>query len=291
MLYSMTGFGRAESIQAGRNIIIELKSLNGKGFEANTNKLSALVSAWEIPIRNLLSSTLLRGTLDVKINLKDDSGRRRASLNTDVATAHFLKIKELAEALQLPSTDLLPALLQLPEVWSNEQEALPETEWEALQELIAEAAQQLMEHRRAEGAALQQDLENRLASIEASVGLLQPLEDARMKRIRERLLQALDALKLDGYDPNRFEQEMIFYLEKMDVSEEKTRLTQHISYFREKMLNTELAKGKILGFILQEIGREINTLGAKANDAEMQQIVVGMKDELEKAKEQVLNVL
>lgn len=287
----MTGFGRAESIQAGRNIIIELKSLNGKGFEANTNKLSALVSAWEIPIRNLLSSTLLRGTLDVKINLKDDSGRRRASLNTDVATAHFLKIKELAEALQLPSTDLLPALLQLPEVWSNEQEALPETEWEALQELIAEAAQQLMEHRRAEGAALQQDLENRLASIEASVGLLQPLEDARMKRIRERLLQALDALKLDGYDPNRFEQEMIFYLEKMDVSEEKTRLTQHISYFREKMLNTELAKGKILGFILQEIGREINTLGAKANDAEMQQIVVGMKDELEKAKEQVLNVL
>lgn len=291
MLYSMTGFGRAESIQAGRNIIIELKSLNGKGFEANTNKLSALVSAREIPIRNLLSSTLLRGTLDVKINLKDDSGRRRASLNTDVATAHFLKIKELAEALQLPSTDLLPALLQLPEVWSNEQEALPETEWEALQELIAEAAQQLMEHRRAEGAALQQDLENRLASIEASVGLLQPLEDARMKRIRERLLQALDALKLDGYDPNRFEQEMIFYLEKMDVSEEKTRLTQHISYFREKMLNTELAKGKILGFILQEIGREINTLGAKANDAEMQQIVVGMKDELEKAKEQVLNVL
>ncbi|MBS1644108.1 MAG: YicC family protein [Bacteroidetes bacterium] len=291
MLYSMTGFGRAESTRAGRNIIIELKSLNGKGFEANTNKLSVLVSAWEIPIRNLLSSTLLRGTLDVKINLKDDSGRRRASLNTDVATAHFLKIKELADALQLPTTDLLPALLQLPEVWSNEQEALPETEWEALQDLIAEAAQQLMEHRRAEGAALQQDLENRLASIEASVGLLQPLEDARMKRIRERLLQALEALKLDGYDPNRFEQEMIFYLEKMDVSEEKTRLTQHISYFREKMLNTEVAKGKILGFILQEIGREINTLGAKANDAEIQQIVVGMKDELEKAKEQVLNVL
>ncbi|MEO6831730.1 MAG: YicC/YloC family endoribonuclease [Chitinophagaceae bacterium] len=291
MLYSMTGFGRAETMNGNRRIVVELKSLNGKGFEANTNKLPTMLRAWEIPIRSLLSSTLSRGTIDLNISIKEEGGTKRTKINAEAAANHYHNIKALAETLQLPITDILPIILQLPDVISNEQEILPEAEWLVLKTLIDEAAEKLAEHRKSEGAALQLDLEERLASIEAGVSLLQPLEDGRMQRVRERLYAALEALSIESKDPNRFEQELIFYLEKMDVSEEKTRLLQHIKYFREKLVGAELAKGKILGFILQEIGREINTLGAKANDAEIQQIVVGMKDELEKAKEQVLNVL
>jgi len=179
----------------------------------------------------------------------------------------------------------------MPEIISTEQDALSEEDWLQVKKVLEAAIERLILHRRTEGAALELDLLERMDAIERAVEKLAPMEPQRMERVRARLQASLQTLGAEIKDPNRFEQELIFYLEKMDVSEEKTRLAQHIKYFRENVANEELSKGKVLGFILQEIGREINTLGAKANDAAIQQIVVGMKDELEKAKEQVLNVL
>ncbi len=287
----MTGFGRAEATVAGRQVVAEVKSLNGKGFDVSTSRLPYLLRAWELEIRSLVSQRLVRGTSDVTIGIRQDGVSKPVSINMDLAAAYHKSMQELARRLNLPEEDMLPTLLRMPEIISVEQDALPEEEWLQVRKVLEEAIDMLIRHRRTEGAALQQDLLDRMSAIEAAAERLTPLEPLRMERIRERLLGSLQALGVERTDPNRFEQELIYYLEKMDVSEEKTRLAQHIKYFRETVDNADFSKGKVLGFILQEIGREINTLGAKANDAAIQQIVVGMKDELEKAKEQVLNVL
>jgi len=291
MLHSMTGFGRAEAVVAGRQVVAEVKSLNGKGFDINTSKLPYMLRAWELEIRSLVSRTLVRGTTDVAISVKQDGAARPVSINMDLAAAYYKSMQELAQRLNLPEDDMLPTLLRMPEIISTEQDALPEEDWLQVKQVLEAAIERLILHRRTEGAALEKDLLERMDAIEAAVEKLAPMEPIRMERVRSRLQTSLQVLGAEIKDPNRFEQELIFYLEKMDVSEEKTRLAQHIKYFRENVGNDELSKGKVLGFILQEIGREINTLGAKANDAAIQQIVVGMKDELEKAKEQALNVL
>ncbi len=291
MLYSMTGFGRAEGFAGSRAVVAELRCLNGKGFDLNTARLPAALRPYEVALRSMMAKLLVRGTADVSLSIRTEGAARPLSINMALAESYYRSIMELAGRLDLPGTDLLPTLLRMPEIIAPESEALSEEEWTAVQKVLLEAAERLIAHRRNEGAALQADLLARMDAIEAAVAGIEPLEGARILRLRERLQASLAALGAESKDPNRFEQELIYYIEKMDISEEKTRLTQHIGYFRETVLNGETSKGKVLGFILQEIGREINTLGSKANDAPIQKIVVGMKDELEKAKEQVLNVL
>lgn len=291
MLHSMTGFGRAEATVAGRQVIVEVKSLNGKGFDINTSKLPYILRAWELDIRSLAARLLIRGTSDISVSVKQDGAARPVSINMALAASYYKSMQDLAARLGLPENDMLPTLLRMPEIISAEQDALPDEDWQDIKRVLEAAIKKLIAHRLAEGAALQQDLLERMNQIEVAVEKLVLLEPGRMARVRERLQASLKVLGTEIKDPNRFEQELIYYLEKLDVSEEKNRLAQHIQYFRDTVQNGDLSKGKVLGFILQEIGREINTLGAKANDAAIQQIVVSMKDELEKAKEQALNVL
>lgn len=291
MIHSMTGFGRAEAIVAGRQIVVELRSLNGKSFELNTARLQSALRQWEPELRGLLSRRLIRGTADLLVSVRQDSSAKPGGINYTLAESYYQGIGELARRLDLPQTDILSTLLRMPDVLSTESEALTEADWAAIRALVEDAADQLIRHRGNEGISLEADLLERMTAIENAVVSILPLEPARMERIRERLQAAQEATGAVSKDPNRFEQELIYYLEKIDISEEKTRLAEHIRYFRETVQNGEMSKGKVLGFILQEVGREINTMGSKANDAAIQQHVVTMKDELEKAKEQVLNVL
>ncbi len=290
MLYSMTGFGRAAATIGGRQVSAEIKSLNGKQFDM-ASKLPYLLRAYEVEVRTALSALLLRGTTDLTISIKQDGLSRPVSVNVDLAMAYYKGMQEVASRLGLPEEQMLPTIMRMPEILSTEQDILPESEWAEVKTLIIKAAKKLMEHRLQEGKSLEKDLLGRIGNIEAMLQKIIPLEAGRTERVKARLRASLDELSLQQTDENRFEQELIYYLEKMDFSEEKTRLTQHCSYFREIITNSEISKGKVLGFILQEAGREINTLGSKANDATIQQMVVQMKDELEKAKEQVLNAL
>jgi len=291
MLYSMTGFGRAETNIAGRQVVAEIKSLNGKQFEMMT-KLPPILRYYELDIRNLLNNTLMRGTIDLTVTVKQDGASKPMTVNTDLAIYYYNSIQQIAKQLNLPNENVLSTLMRMPEVVAAEQDVLPEAEWLLVKKVIEDAAKQLMEHRKNEGSALYKDLIKRIKNIEELLAKVLPLEKERTERIRAKLTQWLqDMSGKENIDPNRFEQEMIYYLERMDFSEEKTRLKQHCIYFEDTINKKEIATGRKLGFILQEIGREINTLGAKANHADIQQIVINMKDELEKAKEQVLNIL
>ena len=287
----MTGFGRATNTIAGRQITVEVKTLNGKQFDI-ISKFPQQLRAFELDIRSLLSGPLFRGTTDVTISVKQDGLTKPVSVNIERAIAYYRPMQEIAKRLEITEQDMLPTIMRMPEIVSTEADVLTDEDWLQMKTLIIEAAAILMEHRRHEGDSLEKDLNQRIDNIESHLYRILELEPQRMEKVRNRLKTSLKEIGGDiNADENRFEQELIYYLEKMDFSEEKTRLTQHCSYFRENMVKEEMSKGKVLGFILQEIGREINTLGAKANDASIQQIVVLMKDELEKAKEQVLNVL
>lgn len=291
MLYSMTGFGRAEATVKGRQVVVEIKSLNGKQFEIAT-KLPPILRSYELDIRNLLNSVLMRGTLDLTISVKQEGASRPMTVNTGLAAFYYQGMQQICQQLNIPEENILSTLMRMPEVVAAEQDVLPEEEWRGVKDVIEEAARHLMEHRRHEGEALYKDLKLRIHNIEKLLETISPHEMQRTDRIRAKLTQWLeDMAGKDNIDPNRFEQEMIYYLERMDFSEEKTRLKQHCQYFHDTIEKRDISVGKKLGFILQEVGREINTLGAKANNAEIQQIVINMKDELEKAKEQVLNIL
>jgi uncharacterized protein (TIGR00255 family) len=291
MLFSMTGFGRAEASVSGRQIVVEIKSLNGKQFEIST-KLPPILRTYELDIRNLLNSMLMRGTIDFNINVRQDGASKPMVINTGLAVYYYQGMKQIAQQLDIPEDNILSTIMRMPEVVVPEQDVLPEAEWEKARELIIEAANHLKDHRRNEGTAIQKDIVEKIKNIEGLLEHVLPHEAQRTDKIRTRINQSLkDGVGGENVDTNRFEQELIFYIEKMDFSEEKMRLKQHCSYFHGIIERQEESKGKKLGFILQEIGREINTLGAKANNAEIQQIVISMKDELEKAKEQVLNVL
>lgn len=290
MLYSMTGFGRAAATISNRQVSAEIKSLNGKQFEI-ISKFPQQLRAYELDIRSALSALLLRGTTDVTISIKQDGSSRPVSVNVELAMTYYRGMQEVARRLEIPEQDMLPTIMRMPEIVSSEQDVISEQDWEQIRGLVIEAAGHLMEHRRKEGLSLEADLIARISNIEQHLQKILALEPQRMEKVRLRLRNSLKELGGELADENRFEQELIYYLEKMDFSEEKNRLTQHCVYFRETLAKDEKSKGKILGFILQEIGREINTMGAKANDAAIQQIVVLMKDELEKAKEQVLNAL
>lgn len=291
MLYSMTGFGRAEATINGRQVVVEVKSLNGKQFDVVT-KLPPILRLYELDIRNMLNAILMRGTIDLNIAVKQEGASKPMTINTGLAVYYYNGMQQIAQQLNLPQDNILSTLMRMPEVVAPEQDVLPEAEWLELKKVVEAAAALLMQHRKNEGQALHKDLHQRIQSIESLLEAIIPLEAERTEKIRSRINQSLnDILGKENVDPNRFEQEMIYYLERIDFSEEKTRLKQHCQYFHSTVEKEGISKGKVLGFILQEIGREINTLGSKANYAEIQQIVINMKDELEKCKEQVLNIL
>lgn len=291
MLYSMTGFGREEAAIGNYQIIAEIKSLNGKQSDINT-RLAPALRPYEHEIRSLINTQLQRGTIDVTISVKQDGVSKPMSINTQLAKSYYKGMQEIANELGLPQEHILSTLMAMPEIVSPDQELLKEEDWKAMKEVITHSINNLRHHRQIEGASLSQDLENCISNIEKSLQEILPFEPLRIERLRSKINTSMEEwVAAANIDKNRLEQELIYYIEKIDFSEEKIRLTQHCNYFREILNNEEEVKGKKLGFILQEVGREINTLGSKANDADIQKIIVGMKDQLEKAKEQVLNVL
>lgn len=295
MLYSMTGFGKsAGHVRDSLHVSIEIRSYNGKKFELNQH-CPASLRPFQALIHKSLQEILERGSIDFSIALKQGDSSRPMTVNKELAGYYYEAIQQLAKSLSLPlpGEEILPTLMTLPEVISISSEEFDESAWAILQPLVVSAADGLKQYRLKEGAAIEKDLLLRIANIEHFLSEIKPLEEERIHRIRERIESALlELTKVKAADENRFEQELIYYLEKIDFSEEKQRLAVHCSYFKELcQTSADEGMGKKLGFVLQEIGREINTLGSKANDATIQKIVVNMKDELEKAKEQVLNVL
>jgi uncharacterized protein (TIGR00255 family) len=291
MLKSMTGFGRAEQSVGDKTFLVDIKSLNGKQFELQL-KLPAFLKPFEFDIRKLLSEKLARGSVDCIISLKETGNAKPVTINTDLAKAYYQPLRSLSDELGLDTSTLLSTIIKLPEVITPSSDTLTDEEWKKLTRVISEAIDNLNHHRQQEGKVLQADLELRIANILKQQEEVERLEPLRKQKIREGVTRLLEEnVGKENYDGNRLEQELIYYIEKIDISEEQVRLKNHCEYFVNILRDEEESKGKKLSFVLQEIGREINTTGAKAYDSTIQKAVVLMKDELEKAKEQVLNVL
>jgi uncharacterized protein (TIGR00255 family) len=291
MLKSMTGFGRSEQTVGDKTFLVDIKSLNGKQFELSL-KIPAFLKPFEFDMRTLLSKNLGRGTIDCTISLKESGAAKPVSINTNLAKAYYQPIAELSKALNLDPSHILSTLIKLPEVITPTGETLTEDEWNAFKKVIVAAMENLNNHRLEEGNIMEGDLLLRISNIQKQQEIIATLEPLRKVKIREGLTKVLeDNVGKENYDPNRLEQELIYYIEKIDLSEEQVRLQTHCEYFKTILNEPEEGKGKKLSFVLQEIGREINTTGAKAYDSSIQKCVILMKDELEKAKEQVLNVL
>ena len=291
MLRSMTGYGRAERGVGGKVFLVELRSLNGKQFDLLL-KIPAQLKPFEFEIRNILSQFLVRGSVECTITIKQNGTLKPSTVNLDLAASYYTQLKELADSLEADDTQLLASILRLPEVVATSSDQMGDSDWEEFKEVIADAVQKINQHRIDEGKALEQELLLRIENIEALQQKLMTYEPLRKQKIRENILRLLDEqVGSDGVDMNRFEQELIYYIEKIDVTEEQVRLTNHCVYFKTLLAENEVSKGRKLSFLLQELGREINTTGSKAYDSDIQKCVVEMKDELEKAKEQVLNIL
>ncbi|MBN8673002.1 MAG: YicC family protein [Chitinophagales bacterium] len=291
MLKSMTGFGRAEKTVGDKTFLVDIKSLNGKQFELSL-RLPSILKPFEFDIRRLLSEKLNRGSVDCNISLKDTGDAKPVTINTDLAKAYYKPLAELSATLNLDPSHILSTLVKLPEVITPSSEKLVDKDWEDFQNVLHAAIDDLNLHRLDEGRSLEEDLVNRINNILKQQEEVIKLEPLRQVRIREGITKLLEEnVGKENYDGNRLEQELIYYIEKIDISEEQVRLRNHCDYFKSLLAEPEESKGKKLSFILQEIGREINTTGSKAYDSTIQKCVVLMKDELEKAKEQVLNVL
>lgn len=291
MLRSMTGYGRSERTINEKNFIIEIRSLNGKQFELLL-KMPVQIKPYEFEVRSLLAEKLIRGSVECNVTIKQNGATKPSSINLDLAASYFKQLKSLADQLDADDSQLLSSILRLPEVVATSNDVLTEQEWDVFKEALQDAMTMINKHRMDEGAVLEKELLNRIANIEKSQQQVIALDPGRKVKIRESILKLLDEqVGKDNVDMNRFEQELIYYIEKIDLTEEQVRLTNHCNYFRTLLQEQEIAKGRKLSFLLQEIGREINTTGSKAYDATIQKAVVEMKDELEKAKEQVLNIL
>ena len=291
MLRSMTGFGRAEQTVNDKTFLVEIKALNGKQFELQL-KLPPLLRPYEFEIRNTLQEQLVRGTIDCTVNIKQNGTSKPVNINTDLIKAYYLQIEKLAGELGIDTNSVLSALLRLPEVVTPSNDVLSEPDYTEFRKVLTSALSDLNLHRAEEGAVLEKDLVKRIAKIREQEEAILLLEPNRQRRIRDEINKLLDKhVGKENIDHNRLEQELIYYMEKIDIHEEQIRLRQHCEYFASILDEPDNGKGKKLSFILQEIGREINTTGSKAYDAEIQKCVVKMKDELEKAKEQILNVL
>ncbi|MCZ2223392.1 MAG: YicC family protein [Chitinophagales bacterium] len=291
MLYSMTGYGRVEKTIGDKTFLVELKSLNGKQFELKL-MLPSLLKPNEFNIRNYLSEHLGRGTIECVISIKQNGSNKPVVINTDLLKAYYTSITEVAKELNAETSQLISAILRMPDIVANSTEILDEKGWNEFYLLLETVVNQLNEHRKEEGKSIEKDLLKCLNNIEQYKEEIKKLEPLRRIKIKDGLQKVLtEHVGKENYDPNRLEQELIYYIEKIDISEEQVRLTNHCNYFKTILNESGKSKGKKLAFILQEFGREINTTGSKANNAEIQKIVVLMKDELEKMKEQILNVL
>ena len=290
MIQSMTGFGKATAAFAHKKINVEIKSLNSKALDLST-RIAPLYREKEMERRQLIADVLKRGKVECAIWIDTDATGNNNTINADMVEFYYQKINEIAYHKDISLAMDWNTLLRLPDVMSRtETEELGEEEWAVALNTINEALAQLVEFRKQEGAALQRKFTEKIDNIQRLQTELEQYEKVRTEKIRQRITEQLELLNAVDYDKNRLEQELIYYIEKLDISEEKQRLTNHLQYFRETMLLDE-PTGKKLGFIAQEMGREINTTGSKSNHAEMQNIVVKMKDELEQIKEQVLNAL
>jgi uncharacterized protein (TIGR00255 family) len=288
MLKSMTGYGKATASYLDKRISVEIRSLNSKSLDLNV-RYAPIYKELEGSIRSLIGESLDRGKVDVNINIDGTGSAKNYTVNQDLAVAYYKDLKQINEAIGEKSEDYLSLVLRMPDIYINEKEELLEEEKEWLLNLVKVAAEDINVFRRQEGIALENEFTDRIEDIRRLLLEVPKYENERIETIRERMRKSLDDLETKSYDDNRFEQEMIFYIEKLDVSEEKMRLMNHLDYFLETMVLP--SGGRKLGFISQEIGREINTLGSKSNHAEMQKLVVDMKDNLEKIKEQILNTL
>ncbi len=282
----MTGYGKAVAECSDKKITIEIRSLNSKTLDLNT-RLPYLYKEKELDIRKILSEKLQRGKVDFNILTEATAANKAQQVNPEIIRAYINEFREIAP--DASDAELLAIVMRLPDVMAFTCKELDEEEWNTVTELMNEAIQNLNEFRFSEGSVLKQEFLNRIGIILDLLKQVEPFEKERIVTLKERFTRNLEELNTE-YDQNRFEQELIYYLEKLDITEEKVRLKNHCEYFLEN-LNSKDSEGKKLGFICQEIGREINTLGSKSNHSEMQKIVVQMKDELEKIKEQALNVL
>ena len=292
MLLSMTGYGKATCEYANKKITVEVKSLNSKQMDINA-RVAAAYREKELEIRNLIAQQLERGKVDFVLSV-EGNGAAATLINQAVVANYYRQMQTIADQLQIPMPEnSFDTIMRLPDTLKTDDGTISDEEWEAVRKTVLAALAQLTEFRKQEGRALQQMFDKKLERIGALLAEVEPFEKGRVQKIRDNIEKSLQELSTDkkiDIDRNRFEQELIYYIEKLDVNEEKVRLRNHLKYFAETMEH-EHAAGKKLGFIAQEMGREINTLGSKSNQSEMQIIVVKMKDELEQIKEQVLNVL
>jgi uncharacterized protein (TIGR00255 family) len=288
MIHSMTGFGKATVAVGGRKFVAEIRSLNSaKGMDLSL-RLPSFLREKELELRKILTDSLIRGKVDAAIYIEGVDEENGSAINQQLAKQYLEEIRKTEYALNIQSQDYLSLIFRMPDIFRQERVAIADEDWEAVQGLMAEACLQLQEFRLQEGTVLGDDMRTRVRSIANLLEQVGPYIPERMARVRERMARNLEESGRE-VDANRFEQEMIYYLEKLDITEEQTRLANHCQYFIATMEDPE--PGRKLGFIAQEIGREINTIGSKANHAEIQRLVVMMKDELEKIKEQILNVL
>ena len=292
MILSMTGYGKAVVTYKEKKISVEVKSLNSKNLDLST-RIAPLYREKEMEIRQTIAKRLERGKVDFSLWIEKDAALDATPINAKLVENYYRQIKNIAAQTGIPEpTDWFSMLLRMPDVTTKtEIEVLDEEEWEAAKKAISEAIENLVDFRKQEGAALERKFHEKIDNIEALLKSIEPYEESRVPKIKEKIIEGLEQVAKVDYDKNRLEQELIYYIEKLDISEERQRLTNHLSYFRETMAEEGHGVGKKLGFIAQEMGREINTTGSKSNQAEMQNIVVKMKDELEQIKEQVLNVL
>ena len=292
MIQSMTGYGKATADLSDKKINVEIKSLNSKAMDLST-RIAPLYREKEIEIRNEIAKALERGKVDFSLWIdKKDACELITPINQDVVVAYYERIRTISETTGIPAPeDWFSTLLRMPDVMTkNDIQELSEEEWKAVHATVLQAIQNLVEFRIQEGAALEKKFREKISNIAKLLTSVDPYEKERVEKIKERITDALEKTISVDYDKNRLEQELIYYIEKLDINEEKQRLSNHLKYFINTMEDGS-GQGKKLGFIAQEMGREINTLGSKSNHAEMQKIVVQMKDELEQIKEQVLNVM
>lgn len=300
MILSMTGYGKAVATFNEKKISVEIKSLNSKALDLST-RVAPLYREKEMEIRQMIQQKVIRGKVDFAIWIEKDVATEAAPINVALIENYYNQLQNVANRLGLSrqevnggniASDWMKVLMRMPDVMSRQEiEELSDEEWTVVRQAIDDALCALVDFRKQEGAALEKKFNEKIDNIEALMLSIEPYEKARVEKIRARIIDGLKAIPEIEYDKNRLEQELIYYIEKLDISEEKQRLANHLNYFRETMAEVEGGQGKKLGFIAQEMGREINTTGSKSNQAEMQNIVVKMKDELEQIKEQVLNAL
>lgn len=300
MILSMTGYGKAVATFNEKKISVEIKSLNSKALDLST-RVAPLYREKEMEIRQMIQQKVIRGKVDFAIWIEKDAATEAAPINVALIENYYNQLQNVAKRLGLScqevnggniASDWMKVLMRMPDVMSRQEiEELSDEEWTVVRQAIDDALCALVDFRKQEGSALEKKFNEKIDNIEALMLSIEPYEKARVEKIRARIIDGLKAIPEIEYDKNRLEQELIYYIEKLDISEEKQRLANHLNYFRETMAEVVGGQGKKLGFIAQEMGREINTTGSKSNQAEMQNIVVKMKDELEQIKEQVLNAL